>query len=133
MQKFHPQPGGQIEAYKCVTREERNIDGLTAIAPAVKFFEQWKERLQAFVLKLSRYFSFKAVPSLNRIPLGSLHAEWRRKVGCCCHQDDSLLNAAPLTESRLIFSLFFTKFLSCLRQEFLLSGYVSQTMCDPVQ
>ena len=31
---------GQIEARECVAREKRNIDGLTAIAPVVEFFEQ---------------------------------------------------------------------------------------------
>ena len=60
---------------ECVSREQRNIDGLAAIAPAVKFFEQREERLQAFVLELSRYFSFEAIPGLNRVPLCSLQAE----------------------------------------------------------
>jgi hypothetical protein len=111
MKKFHAQPRGQIEARERVAREQRNIDRLTAVAPAVEFFEQRKVGLQAFALKLRGYFSFKTVPGLNRIPLFCLQAEWYRKVGCCGHQDDSL-NAAPLIESRLIFGLFFTKFLS---------------------
>jgi hypothetical protein len=31
----------------------------------VQFSDQWKEHLQAFLLQLIRYFSFKAVPRLN--------------------------------------------------------------------
>ena len=76
MEEFHAQPSGQIEARECVAREQGNIDGLTAIAPAVEFFKQRKECLQTFVLKLSSYFSFKAVSGLNRIPLCRLQAEW---------------------------------------------------------
>src|SRR5580658_1533228 len=113
-----------------VTREQRNIDRLTAITPAVDFFEQRKERWQAFSLKLSRYFSFKAVPGLNRIPLRSFKGEWYRKVGYSCHQDDSL-NAAPLIESRLIFGLFSTKFLSFLPTRILVSR--SCLSDDPVR
>src|SRR5579863_3569149 len=105
-----------------VTREQRNIDRLTAIAPAVDFFEQRKERRQAFTLKLGRYFFFKAVPGLNRIPLCSFNGEWYRKVGHSCHQDDSL-SAAPPIESRLIFGLFSTKFLSFLQPEFLFRAF----------
>jgi len=91
---------------------------LTAIAPAVEFFEQWKERLQAFALKLSCDSPFKPVAGLNRIPLCSLQAEGYEKVGCCYHYGDSLPNAAPLIESQLIFDLFRTTFLRCLRREF---------------
>jgi hypothetical protein len=103
-----------------VAREQRNMDGLTAIAPAVEFLKQRKECLQAFLLKLRCYFSLKAVPRLNRVPLCSLKGEWYRRVGYSCHQDDSL-SAAPLIGSQLIFSLFFTKFLIFLQPEFLLS------------
>ena len=105
-----------------VTREQRNVDGLTAIAPVVEFFEQRKERLYAFTLKLSGYLSFKAVPGLNRIPLRFCKGEWYRKVGYSCHQDDSL-SAAPLIESRLIFGLFVTTFLSFLPPEFLFRAF----------
>jgi hypothetical protein len=69
MKNVDPQSGGQIEAGKCVTREQWYVDGLTTITPAMGFFEQWKEGVQAFVLQLSGYLSLKAVSGLNRIPL----------------------------------------------------------------
>ncbi len=69
VEEFQSKPRGQIKMREGVAGEQRNVDRLTAIAPAMEFFEQWKECLQAFELKLSRYFSFKTVPGLNRIPL----------------------------------------------------------------
>jgi hypothetical protein len=65
VEELEAQPGGQLETYKRVAREERNIHWLTAIAPVMQFSEQWKEYLQAFLLQLIRYFSFKAIPRLN--------------------------------------------------------------------
>jgi hypothetical protein len=69
MENVDSQSGGQIEVSKCVPREQWYVDGLTAITPAMEFFEHWKERLQTFVLQVSGYLSLKAVSSLNRIPL----------------------------------------------------------------
>ncbi len=74
MEEFNPHSGGQVKMRERVAREEGNIDGLTAIAPSVKFLEQRKERLKTFALKLSRDFPFKPVPGLNRIPLFCLGA-----------------------------------------------------------
>src|SRR3989442_15379841 len=84
MENSNSFPRGEVHAHKAITREQRDIDRLAAIAPDMQLFQQWKISLHSFTLQLFHYASLKAVSGLDCIPLHMFRKRrWELKEYFC--------------------------------------------------